>query len=150
MGHIPHEGEMCKGERVTTLWWHCFTLSQARLETTPPRHHSIAQANVACGICSLQTQTSTRSLTFLLWEDMKEAKNCFHPVPCKSHWDTDYTKGDPRFTVRPQQPKVGAPSTPQATWMFPLRVSIFNQQKPLFLPIMAYTLSTTKLEIRAK
>jgi hypothetical protein len=25
-----------------------------------------------------------------------------------------------------------------------------NQQKPLFLPIMAYTLSTTKLEIRAK
>jgi hypothetical protein len=25
-----------------------------------------------------------------------------------------------------------------------------NQQKPLFLPIIAYTLSTTKLEIRAK
>jgi hypothetical protein len=25
-----------------------------------------------------------------------------------------------------------------------------NQQKSLFLPIMAYTLSTTKLEIRAK
>jgi hypothetical protein len=25
-----------------------------------------------------------------------------------------------------------------------------NQQKPLFLPIIAYTLSSTKLEIRAK
>jgi hypothetical protein len=25
-----------------------------------------------------------------------------------------------------------------------------NQQNPLFLPIIAYTLSTTKLEIRAK
>jgi hypothetical protein len=25
-----------------------------------------------------------------------------------------------------------------------------NQQKPLFLPIIAYTLSTTKLEIRSK
>jgi hypothetical protein len=25
-----------------------------------------------------------------------------------------------------------------------------NQQKPLLLPIIAYTLSTTKLEIRAK
>jgi hypothetical protein len=25
-----------------------------------------------------------------------------------------------------------------------------NQQKPLFLPVIAYTLSTTKLEIRAK
>jgi hypothetical protein len=25
-----------------------------------------------------------------------------------------------------------------------------NQQKPLFLPIIAYTLSTTKLEIKAK
>jgi hypothetical protein len=25
-----------------------------------------------------------------------------------------------------------------------------NQQKPLFLPIIAYTLSTTKLEVRAK
>jgi hypothetical protein len=28
--------------------------------------------------------------------------------------------------------------------------SYLNQQKPLFLPIIAYTLSTTKLEIRAK
>jgi hypothetical protein len=27
---------------------------------------------------------------------------------------------------------------------------IGRKQKPLFLPIMAYTLSTTKLEIRAK
>jgi hypothetical protein len=25
-----------------------------------------------------------------------------------------------------------------------------NQQKPLFLPVIAYTVSTTKLEIRAK
>jgi hypothetical protein len=31
-----------------------------------------------------------------------------------------------------------------------LPVSYLNQQKPLFLPIIAYTLSTTKLEIRAK
>jgi hypothetical protein len=27
---------------------------------------------------------------------------------------------------------------------------LLNQQNPLFLPIIAYTLSTTKLEIRAK
>jgi hypothetical protein len=29
-------------------------------------------------------------------------------------------------------------------------IHVNNQQKPLFLPIIAYTLSTTKLEIRAK
>jgi hypothetical protein len=30
------------------------------------------------------------------------------------------------------------------------RYQELNQQKPLFLPIIAYTLSATKLEIRAK
>jgi hypothetical protein len=32
----------------------------------------------------------------------------------------------------------------------PYSYPYLNQQKPLFLPIIAYTLSTTKLEIRAK
>jgi hypothetical protein len=31
-----------------------------------------------------------------------------------------------------------------------LKNPYLNQQKPLFLPIIAYTLSSTKLEIRAK
>jgi hypothetical protein len=32
----------------------------------------------------------------------------------------------------------------------PVSYPYLNQQKPLFLPIIAYTLATTKLEIRAK
>jgi hypothetical protein len=37
-------------------------------------------------------------------------------------------------------------SYPNALYSHPY----LNQQKPLFFPIIAYTLSTTKLEIRAK
>jgi hypothetical protein len=41
------------------------------------------------------------------------------------------------------------PSAFSPAW-FVLSQNAGDQQKPLFLPIIAYTLSTTKLEIRAK
>jgi hypothetical protein len=65
-------------------------------------------------------------------------------------YNSTFSGGRDKEDSSSKQVKANSSRDPSLKKPFIKKDWCLNQQKPLFFPIIAYTLSTTKLEIRAK